>query len=147
MKKINAHDEFIAKYDADDSFDFQKRIDQLDSTASGAADAPPAGSIEETSKALFELKKNREYSQFGISYAGLRDLTIKGAAGVALVTMTDLDKSVFGYADRQTSMHWSQVFSEGMQSESEVKDLPTLLSGFADFFGHKVNPQALALGN
>ena len=143
MNQIKAREELIAK---GASFDPSARITELTAKA-GSDGAVPDNSIAKATRELRKLKSEREYTPFGVSYAALRDFAIKGAAGIALVTMTDLDKSVWGYAERQTSVHWSQVFSEGMQSENKVKDLPTLLSGFAEFFGHRVNPSALALGN
>ena len=151
LKRIEAYEKVIGdagnQVDGKHNFGFvEEQITTLSKKAARKDDAP-AGSIQAASRVLFDAKAGRKYSPFGVSYEGFKDIAIKGAAGIALVTMTDLDKSVFGYEDRQTSMHWSQVFSEGMQGDNAVKDLPTLLSGFADFFGHRVNPQALALGN
>ncbi len=147
LKRINAYEKVIADAGANEGFGFvEGQMTTLTKKAARKEDAP-ADSIQAASRALFDARATREYTMFGVSYEGFKNIAIKGAAGVALVTMTDLDKSVFGYADRQTSMHWSQVFSEGMQSDNTVKDLPALLTGFADFFGHRVNPQALALGN
>ena len=107
--------------------------------------------IQDAGKEVNKLKTNRTYTQFGIERKTLRNITLgataAGAAGIAVVTMTDLDKSVWGYGDRQLNAHYSQVFSQSMQSENRVKDLPRLLEEFAEFFGHRVNPAALALGN
>jgi len=128
----------------------QGKIDTLTAKAK-RGETPPAGSIQEASRALFNEKVGRKYTPFGISRKALRNITLggtaAGAAGIAVVTMSDLDKSVWGYGDRQISAHYSQVFSQSMQSENRVKDLPRLLREFADFFGHRVNPAALALGN
>ncbi len=110
-----------------------------------------AKNIADAKAALVRSRTIRQYTPWGMSREGFRSLTLQGAAagaaGIALVTLTDLDKSVFGYDDRQASVHWNQVFSESMRSEKQVKDLPGLLETFADFFGHKVNQQALALGS
>ena len=155
LKKIEAYEKAIGdagfnQVDGKYDFSFLKKEDNILKTLTSEADKlddAPDGSIQAAAKAVYDAKATRKYTQFGVSYEGFKNLAIKGAAGIALITMTDLDKSVFGYAERQTSQHWSQVFSEGMTSQNQVKDLPTLLRGFADFFGHNVNPQALALSN
>lgn len=133
-------------------FNPDARIAQLSEGAAEGFQATKFGdasldnlSIDAAQRNVTHYRLNREHSFLGLNYENLKNFAIKGAAGVALVTMTDLDKSIWGYDDRQTSMHWSQVFSEAIQSENQVKDLPALLSGFASFFGHHVNPQALAL--
>ena len=130
--------------------DVPERLDALTARAK-RGETPPAGSIQEASRRLFDNKVDRTYTPFGVSRKALSRATLggtaAGAAGIAVVTMTDLDKSVWGYGDRQTSAHFSQVFSQSMQSENRVKDLPRLLEEFAEFFGHRVNPAALALGN
>ena len=151
LKRIEAYEKVIGDAginQVDGKFNFDFADGQVTTLTAKAArkDDAPAGSIQAASRALFDSKAARKYTPFGVSYEGFKNLAIKGAAGIALVTMTDIDKSVWGYGDRQTSMHWSQVFSEGMQSDNQVKDLPALLKGFADFFGHMVNTQALALG-
>ncbi len=157
QKKIKVlEDDYIAKIN-DDNFnqaEFFNMADdatttnktRLDTLASTAEKEAPEGSIQAAGKVVLDAKIKRQYSPLGVKYSDLGSLALKGAAGVALVTMTGLDKSVWGYADRQTSVHWSQVFSESMESENKVKDMSTLLRSFADFFGYLVNPQALALG-
>lgn len=135
----------------DDTTKMTTRLDTLTAKAAKRGEKHPAGSIQEASRTLFESKVGRDYTPFGVSRKALRNIslggTAAGAAGIAVVTMTDLDKSIWGYGDRQTSAHFSQVFSQSMQSENRVKDLPRLLEEFAEFFGHRVNPAALALGN
>ena len=143
LERINAYRKVINDADANKVSD-KLNFDFADSKLEVLHD--DSGAIKVASRNLYKKKASRKYTMFGVGYEGFKNLAIKGAAGVALVTMTDLDKSVWGYGDRQTSMHWSQVFSEGMQGDNQVKDLPTLLKGFADFFGHMVNTQALALG-
>ena len=79
----------------------------------------------------------------GATVAGTATDTITSATQ----TLIDLDRSLWGYADRQTSMYWSQVFREGdMQDARQVQDLRAILGAFAEVFGHKVNEDAFALG-
>ena len=80
-----------------------------------------------------------------------RVATATGATAVAAYpVMVSLDKSIWGYSDRQVSKHWSQIFHDqgdfGAESTS-VKDLPGVLKSLADAYGFTVNSKALALGN
>lgn len=119
--------------------------------------------ITSARKTLDEAKDNATYSSLlagatkkavGWGAAAGVAATAGGAAfaadkiTVAMQTIVDIDKSIWGYADRQTSMHWSQVFSEsGLSNTKDVRNLQTILDALAETFGFRVNQRALALGN
>ena len=73
--------------------------------------------------------------------------TVTGGAGLA--AMIALDKSVWGYGDRQVSKHWSQVFveSDDFQDISVVRDVRLFLSALAEELGYVVNKRALQLAD
>lgn len=106
-------------------------------------------------KNLDELKNTRVYSAIGgIKLETMQRLkkpaalTGAGAAVFALQTMTDIDKSIWGYSNRQVSAYWSQVFREGgLDDPRGVADLQVILKALADTLGYRVNEAALALGN
>ena len=106
--------------------------------------------ITNTEQLLRVAKNNRQYTSIGVKYSSVSTgaaVLGTGGAAFALATMTSLDKSVWGYADRQTNAHWSQIFYEDISDAHAVKDLSAVLTALADLFGHKVNEHALALGN
>ena len=77
----------------------------------------------------------------------LKTATVTGGAGLA--AMIALDKSIWGYADRQVSKHWSQVFveSEDFQDIAVVRDVRLFLSALAEELGYVVNERALQLAD
>lgn len=101
---------------------------------------------------LDKLKGDRQYSPIaGVQLDALKKAGGIAAAGVgvyALQTMTALDKSIWGYGDRQVSSHWSQVFHEGSLADARGgADIRVILQTLADTFDYRINEEALALGN
>lgn len=89
LKRINAYEKVIADAGANEGFGFvEGQMTTLTKKAARKEDAP-ADSIQAASRALFDARATREYTMFGVSYEGFKNIAIKGAAGVALVTMTD----------------------------------------------------------
>ena len=80
-----------------------------------------------------------------------RDATIGAAAGGGLAAsfLLAIDKSVWGYADRQVSKHWNQIFVENdaFQNTRRVKDVKFILQTFAEKFGFVVSQRAFQLAN
>ena len=80
-----------------------------------------------------------------------RDQTIGIAAGggLAAALLLAIDKSVWGYADRQVSKHWNQIFVENdaFRNTRRVRDVQFILQAFADKFGFVVSQRALQLAN
>lgn len=70
-----------------------------------------------------------------------------GIAGVAV--MIAIDKSIWGYGERQLGEHWNQIFNEEAEFDdaTPVKDINGVLEKLAAIFGYKVNSSALALAN
>ena len=70
-----------------------------------------------------------------------------GGAGLAGVIMAALDRSIWGYADRQVSKHWNQIFveHEDFRDIRRVKDVRLILQVLADRFGFFVSQKALQL--
>ena len=80
-----------------------------------------------------------------------RDMIIgtAGGAGLATAIMLAIDKSIWGYADRQVSKHWNQIFVENddFSDTRAVRDVRRILQALADEFDFVVNERALALGD
>ena len=98
-----------------------------------------------------EMSKARWGAVAGVGAATGIGATVVGTATDTITsatqTLIDLDRSLWGYSDRQTSMYWSQVFREGdMQDARKVQDLRSILGAFAETFGYKVNEDVFALG-
>ena len=70
-----------------------------------------------------------------------------GAAGLGLATMLAIDKSIWGYEERQVSKYWNQVFveNEDLKNTRAVKDIVPILQALADEFDFVVNARALQL--
>ena len=107
--------------------------------------------INKARTALDKLKADREYSPIaGVKLSTLKSVGGAVAAGVgvyAVQTMTALDKSIWGYGDRQVSAHWSQIFHEGdLADAKDGADIRKILQTIADTFGYRVNEEALILG-
>lgn len=136
-----------------------QRVSQLlqrqgvyDMTTRDKAIATRIKEIDELSvnKTLDEMiKDGGTYGPFGLTQNAIR---VGGATGAvaAYGVMVSLDKSIWGYSDRQVSKHWSQIFHDqgdfGEDSAS-VRDLPGILKSLADAYGFTVNSKAIALGN
>ncbi len=72
-----------------------------------------------------------------------------GAGGVGAVVMVAIDKSIWGYGERQLGEHWHQIFSEeaSFNNATPVKDLNGVLEKLATVFGFKINKSALSLAD
>ena len=72
-----------------------------------------------------------------------------GGAGLATAIMLAIDKSIWGYADRQVSKHWNQIFVENddFKDTRRVKDVRFILQTLADRFDYVVSQRALQLAN
>ena len=70
-----------------------------------------------------------------------------GGAGLATAILLAIDKSIWGYADRQVSKHWHQIFVENddFNDTRQVKDVRFILQVLADRFGFFVSQKALQL--
>ena len=94
---------------------------------------------------VYEYNKSLEQS----TELAQRNRTIGrvGGAGLAAAIMLALDKSIWGYADRQVSKYWNQIFveHEDFKDISRVKDVRFILQVLADKFGFFVNQRALQL--
>ena len=129
------------------------RINSIDGEMTTAREAlrKAKDSREHTVIAGLPVDKARLGAVGGVVAATGLGATVAGTATDTITsatqTLIDLDRSLWGYADRQTSMYWSQVFREGdMQDARQVQDLRAILGSFAEVFGHKVNEDAFALG-
>ena len=101
-------------------------------------------------------KHGVEFGPGGLRHTEIRRGIARGATAVgatslaAYPVMVSLDKSMWGYSDRQVSKHWSQIFHDqddfGADATS-VRDLPGILKSLADAYGFTVNSKAIALGN
>ncbi len=70
------------------------------------------------------------------------------AAGLgATAVFASLDKSIWGYGEKQLGKHWSQIFNDkaSFADAVSVTNLPAVLNKLADVLGHKVNTAALKL--
>ncbi len=67
--------------------------------------------------------------------------------GVTALVYASLDKSIWGYGEKQLGKHWSQIFSDkaSFADAVSVTNLPAVLNKLADVLGHKVNTAALKL--
>ncbi len=72
-----------------------------------------------------------------------------GAAGLGAAIMLALDKSIWGYDERQVSKHWNQIFVENSDFKDTrvVKDVMFILQALAAEFDFVVNARALQLAN
>lgn len=70
-----------------------------------------------------------------------------GGGGLALGILSSIDKSIWGYADRQLSQHWHQIFVDDRDfaEATPVRDIRVILQALADKFGFVVNARALQL--
>ena len=70
-----------------------------------------------------------------------------GGAGLATAILLAIDKSIWGYADRQVSKHWHQIFVENddFNDTRQVNDVRLILQVLADRFGFFVSQKALQL--
>lgn len=70
-----------------------------------------------------------------------------GVTGAAV--MAAIDKSIWGYGERQLGEHWSQIFNEKAEfgNATPVKDLNAVLGKLASVFGFHVNKSALSLAD
>jgi len=70
-----------------------------------------------------------------------------GGGGLALGILSSIDKSVWGYADRQLSQHWNQIFIDDRDfaEAKPVRDIRVILQALADKFSFVVNARALQL--
>ncbi len=137
------YDEFIAKTDIlrqKENLDVwlrstDKKIAGLKDMLLGQEMARLRGSVESTK--LNELRG--------------RDTKIgaAGGAGLAAAIMLAIDKSIWGYADRQVSKHWNQIFVENddFKDTRRVKDVRFILQTLADRFDYVVSQRALQLAN
>lgn len=73
-------------------------------------------------------------------------LAIASALGSATVLAT-IDKSIWGYGEKQLGGYWSQIFNAkaSFATAAAVDDMQTILTQLAKIFGHQVNAAALQL--
>lgn len=110
--------------------------------------------IANNKESLLKAEQNtplRFYVEREITKLAARDKDIGAVGGAGLVTtlLLAIDKSIWGYADRQVSKHWNQIFVEndGFKDVHRVKDVRFILQTLADRFGYIVSQRALQLGN
>ena len=70
-----------------------------------------------------------------------------GGGGLGIGILSAIDKSIWGYADRQLNQHWNQIFvdNDDFAEAQPVLDISVLLKALADEFGFAVNERALQL--
>ena len=70
-----------------------------------------------------------------------------GGGGLGIGILSAIDKSIWGYADRQLSRHWHQIFvaNDDFAAAQPVLDIHVILQAVADEFGFVVNARALQL--
>ena len=88
-----------------------------------------------------ELKQAAEKERQAWGLSGL-------AAGLGATAMlTSLDKSIWGYGEKQLGEYWSQIFSDkaSFADATAIEDMPAVLNKLAEVFGHRVNAAALQL--
>lgn len=73
-------------------------------------------------------------------------LAIASALGSATVLAT-IDKSIWGYGEKQLGGYWSQIFNAkaSFAAAAAVDDMQTILTQLAKIFGYQVNAAALQL--
>ncbi len=129
------------KHDLDEN-GFEIHIKDLDTAITRRKEALVAEEAE-------SLRKYVEAAK--ILPPGKRDARIGGAAGAGLgaALMLAIDKSVWGYADRQVSKHWNQIFIENddFSDTRRVKDVQFILQALADTFDFVVSTRALQLAD
>ena len=72
-----------------------------------------------------------------------------GGGGLGIGILSAIDKSIWGYADRQLNQHWNQIFvdNDDFAEAQPVLDISVLLKALADEFGFAVNERALQLAD
>ena len=72
-----------------------------------------------------------------------------GGGGLGIGILSAIDKSIWGYGDRQLSQHWNQIFvdNDDFAEAQPVLDISVLLKALADEFGFAVNERALQLAD
>ena len=72
-----------------------------------------------------------------------------GGGGLGIGILSAIDKSIWGYADRQLNQHWNQIFvdNDDFAEAQPVLDIRVLLKALADEFGFAVNERALQLAD
>ncbi len=70
-----------------------------------------------------------------------------GGGGLGAAILSAIDKSIWGYAERQLSRYWHQIFvvDDDFAAAHPVHDIGVILRALADEFGFVVNPRALQL--
>ena len=78
----------------------------------------------------------------------IKSITAGGVSSAgALGALHVLDKSIWGYEERQLDRYWQHVFiaADDFSDPQMVEDLPLLLRALANAFGYEVNAAALEL--
>lgn len=72
-----------------------------------------------------------------------------GGGVLALSFLSSIDKSIWGYADRQLSEHWNQIFvsNDDFVNAQPVKDIHVILQALANEFDFVVSKRALQLSH
>ena len=70
-----------------------------------------------------------------------------GGGGLGISIISAIDKSIWGYADRQLNQHWNQIFvdNDDFGEAQPVLDIRFILKALADEFDFVVNERALQL--
>ena len=157
LNEFNRNKFVIDQYDKTKNMNFANtRLDFIDNQITTAREGLEKVKASKEHTLLAGMPVSKIPTMRWGAAGGVAAATGLGAAAVttatdtitsATQTLIALDKSLWGYADRQTSMYWSQVFREGgMQDAKQVQDLRAVLGAFAETFGYKVNEDAFALG-
>lgn len=70
-----------------------------------------------------------------------------GGTGLGIGILSAIDKSIWGYADRQLSRHWNQIFvaDDDFANAKPVRDIRAILQALANEFVFVINTRALQL--
>ena len=108
------------------------------------------GELEKKQTTLLEDNRMRyEVEQAHMYERTLMKSVAAGGGGSAatLGVLQALDKSIWGYEERQLHRYWQHVFvaDDDFANPRLIDNLPQLLQALADAFDYKVNPAALEL--
>ena len=94
------------------------------------------------SEVALAVKLAKEQQQIDLLF------TLASAVGASAV-LTSLDKSIWGYGEKQLGGYWSQIFNDkaSFTDATAVENMPAVLNKLAEIFGHKVNIAALQLAH
>ena len=103
--------------------------------------------MSEIKNTLYQRMDNKKRETDKIRQSGT--IGFFAGAGLGAAIMLALDKSIWGYDERQVGKHWNQIFveNENFKDTRAVKDVMFILQALVDEFDFVVNARALQLAN